>query len=85
MSLRPDTEAHTAPTLTFRYEQYHQGLALILTVTGGEWRWRLDHPAAHNSPAYRSHPACKAAARHALGLPAIGQAGTHLTADCLPS
>lgn len=79
----PCPDARTAPTLTFRHEAYHAGRALIITATGGRWHWRLDEPNARQSKAYPSHPACKAAARAALGLPVIGESGQHLTAASL--
>lgn len=85
MNAAPCTEARTAPTIIYRFANYHAGRALILTVIKGRWHWRIDEPNARNSKGYPSHPAAKAAARAALGLPAIGEAGQHLTAACLES
>lgn len=76
-------EARTAPTITWRLRAYHLGRDLIITVIAGAYAWRLDEPNARNSAPAATYPACLAAARAALGLPAIGESGQHITADCL--
>ncbi len=73
----PCTEARTAPTLSFRLTNYHAGRDLIITAIAGTWHWRIDEPNASQSRGYPSHAEAKAAAHHALGIPAIRQSISH--------
>lgn len=53
-------------------------LAAVFTLLGGRWHWRADAANAQQSAGHASYPAAMAAARRALGLPAIGEAGLHI-------
>lgn len=71
MSPCPDT-AERPPTVSWRVTAEH-GRAFVFTIIDSAWHWRIADEGAVNSRAYPSYPAALAAARTALGLPAIGQ------------
>lgn len=75
ITLAPCPETTQRPTITWRLANYHQGRELIITVLRGAYHWRLDGRPAQSSP-QPDYPRCLAAARRALGIPAIGHTST---------
>lgn len=76
MNTTPCEESRQAPTVTFRLPADDTGRAYLITLLRGEFRWKLDEPNARPSRAYPTYLEARAAARLALGLPAIGGRST---------
>lgn len=76
MNTAPCAETTTRPFATWRLENYHFGIALIITLRAGRFCWMLDYPDAQPSAPHGDYPLCLAHARHSLGLPTIGGRST---------